>query len=126
MVLSLTLDRPSGDGAIVAFVTALGMALGLQNATARTLAVPDLTTTVLTLTITGIACDSKAAGGSDSMLGRRLVPVVTMFLGGLLGATLTVREHGSIDLTIATAVLTAVVVAASFSARSQAEWTTKR
>ena len=43
-------------------IALLGAAMGLQNATARTLAVPDLTTTVLTLTITGISADSRAAG----------------------------------------------------------------
>ena len=36
--------------------------MGLQNATARKLAVPDLTTTVLTLTITGMVVDSRWAG----------------------------------------------------------------
>jgi uncharacterized membrane protein YoaK (UPF0700 family) len=126
LVLSLMLDRPYGDGSIVAFVAVLGIALGLQNATARTLAVPDLTTTVLTLTITGIASDSKAAGGANSKLGRRLVPIVTMFLGGLLGAALTVHGHGAVDLTLATAVLVAVVTAASVAARSTAAWTAKR
>jgi hypothetical protein len=33
----------------------LGIAMGLQNATASLRAVPDLTTTVLTLTIVGIS-----------------------------------------------------------------------
>ena len=33
----------------------LGISMGIQNATVRKLAVPDLTTTVLTLTITGVA-----------------------------------------------------------------------
>jgi hypothetical protein len=31
--------------------------MGVQNAVARQLAVPDLTTTVLTMTLTGIAAD---------------------------------------------------------------------
>jgi len=35
--------------------------MGLQNATARRLAVPDLTTTVLTLTLTGIVVLTAAA-----------------------------------------------------------------
>jgi len=38
----------------------------LQNATARRLGVPDLTTTVLTLTLTGLAADSKLAGGRNT------------------------------------------------------------
>ena len=37
-------------------------AMGLRNAVVRKLAVPDLTTTVLTLTVTGLAADSGLAG----------------------------------------------------------------
>ncbi len=40
----------------------LATSMGAQNSTARRLAVPDLTTTVLTLTITGIAADSALVG----------------------------------------------------------------
>src|SRR4029434_5423482 len=40
------------------------VAMGLRNATVRRLAVPDLTTTVLPLTLTGIAADSHLAGGA--------------------------------------------------------------
>jgi len=36
---------------------------GLQNATVRRLAVPDVTTTVLTLSLTGLAADSWLACG---------------------------------------------------------------
>jgi len=41
-----------------ALIVGLGAAMGIQDAAARKIAVPDLTTTVLTLTITGIAADS--------------------------------------------------------------------
>lgn len=44
-------------------IVCLGLAMGLQNAVARRLGVPDLTTTVLTLTLTGLAADSTPAGG---------------------------------------------------------------
>ena len=43
----------------------LGAALGIQNAAARKIAVPDLTTTVLTLAITGIAADSTLAAATE-------------------------------------------------------------
>jgi len=36
-----------------------GLAMGTRNAAVRKLAIPDLTTTVLTLTVTGIAADSS-------------------------------------------------------------------
>ena len=38
----------------------LAIALGVQNAVARKLAVPDMTTTVLTMTLTGIGADLRA------------------------------------------------------------------
>ena len=44
----------------IAALLALGM--GIQNAMARRLAVPDLTTIVLTMTLTGIAADVRAKG----------------------------------------------------------------
>jgi hypothetical protein len=40
-------------------------AMGMRNAAVRKLAVPDLTTTVLTLTITGLAADSSLAHGTN-------------------------------------------------------------
>ncbi|MDQ2956936.1 MAG: DUF1275 domain-containing protein, partial [Actinomycetota bacterium] len=41
----------------------LAVAMGIQNSTVRALGAPDLTTTVLTLTITGLSADSSLAGG---------------------------------------------------------------
>ncbi|MFF0449966.1 YoaK family protein [Streptomyces sp. NPDC004609] len=66
----------------------LGVAMGAQNAVARRLGVPDLTTTVLTLTLTGLAADSTAAGGKAPRPGRRIMSVLAMFLGALVGAAL--------------------------------------
>src|SRR5690242_13098305 len=42
-----------GSQSRYALIVLLALAMGIQNATARRLAVPDLTTTVLTLTLTG-------------------------------------------------------------------------
>jgi hypothetical protein len=55
--------------------------------------VPDLTTTVLTLTITGLAADSAIAGGSGSAAGRRFVAVVAMLVGALVGAAFALHVH---------------------------------
>jgi hypothetical protein len=42
--------------------------MGIQNASVRELGVPDFTTTVLTLTLTGLAAaDSSLAGGANSL-----------------------------------------------------------
>jgi uncharacterized membrane protein YoaK (UPF0700 family) len=50
----------SGD----AVIALLALAMGVRNATVRRLGVPDLTTTVLTMTLTGLAADSRVAGDS--------------------------------------------------------------
>jgi len=67
-------------------ITALAM--GLRNAVVRKLAVPDVTTTVLTLTVTGIASDSSLAGGANPRWKTRLASIVTMFAGAATGALL--------------------------------------
>jgi hypothetical protein len=51
---------------------ALAAALGIQNSTVRHLGAPDLTTTVLTLTLTGLIADSALAGGPGAKPHRRL------------------------------------------------------
>ena len=67
------------------------IAMGMRNAAVRKLAVPDLTTTVLTLTITGLAADSSLARGTNPRLQRRIAAVVAMFAGAALGS-ITLRH----------------------------------
>lgn len=74
----------SGD----AIIAILAVAMGTRNAAVRRLGVPDLTTTVLTMTLTGLAGDSKLAGGSGKGTLRRLAAVGSMLAGALIGALL--------------------------------------
>ncbi|MDX6521618.1 MAG: hypothetical protein QOF08_2223, partial [Gaiellales bacterium] len=85
---------------------------GVQNATARRLAVPDLTTTVLTLTLTGIASDSQLAGGSGANTGPRLVSVAAMLLGAAIGALLVIKVAAVASLALAAGILAIVCLAA--------------
>lgn len=64
------------------------VAMGVRNATVRRLAVPDLTTTVLTLTLIGVAADSSLAGGNNPRPLRRIFSVVAMFAGAAIRAIL--------------------------------------
>jgi uncharacterized membrane protein YoaK (UPF0700 family) len=77
VVAAVTDVRPyalSGD--VVIAMLALGM--GIRNATVRRLAVPDLTTTVLTMTLTGLAADARSAGGSGQGSARRTAAVLAI------------------------------------------------
>ena len=65
VILSAIAGSAIQGGLRYGLVAVLAVAMGIQNATARGLAIPDLTTTVLTMTITGIAADTHAAGGRD-------------------------------------------------------------
>jgi len=100
----------------------LGVAMGSQNGVVRKLGVPDLTTTVLTLTITGAASDSRLGGGKDGKVGRRLLSAVAMFLGGYVGAVLALHVSDALPL-LACGLLLALqsVVLTRFS-RSDRPW----
>src|SRR5260221_3375848 len=86
-----------------ALIALTALAMGTRNAAARKLAIPDLTTTVLTLTITGIGADSSLAKGNNPRLARRVASVAAMFLGAALGAVV-VRYSISAALWLATAI----------------------
>ena len=86
--------------ALIAFTA---LAMGTRNAAVRKLAIPDLTTTVLTLTITGIGADSSLASGNNPRLARRVESVAAMFLGAALGAVV-IRYSISAALWLATAI----------------------
>jgi uncharacterized membrane protein YoaK (UPF0700 family) len=100
-VILAAAGSPVTTGYRYALIAVLGISMGIQNASARKIAVPDLTTTVLTLTITGIAADSTLAGGSGSKAGRRLLAIVTMLVGAFLGAALIRHTQAYYPLLIA-------------------------
>ena len=110
-------SRPIPASLRYALIVSLSLAMGAQNATARKLAVPDLTTTVLTLTITGIAADSPLAGATGAHVARRLISVAAMFAGALAGALLVLRVHIVYPLVIALIILAVVAVFATVRAR---------
>jgi uncharacterized membrane protein YoaK (UPF0700 family) len=97
-VVHVHANRVSGD----VIVALLAFAMGIRNATVRRVAVPDLTTTVLTMTLTGLAADSRLAGGTGTGSLRRVSAVVTMLLGALAGALL-VRSSLTLPLAVAAA-----------------------
>jgi uncharacterized membrane protein YoaK (UPF0700 family) len=93
-----------------AVIVLTGVAMGLRNAIARKLAVPDLTTTVLTLTITGLAADSSLAGGENPRWQRRVAAILAMICGAFAGARMLAY---SISLPLAVASGIAAVCAAA-------------
>jgi uncharacterized membrane protein YoaK (UPF0700 family) len=103
----VAIGLPVGDGGVRRYVVIglLAAGLGLQNATVRRLAVPDISTTVLTMTLTGLAADSRLGGGHSPRVGRRVTAVGLIAAGALLGALL-------LRVDVALPVLAAAVVIA--------------
>jgi uncharacterized membrane protein YoaK (UPF0700 family) len=102
-------------GTRYALIALLALAMGVQNATARRLAVTDLTTTVLTLTLTGIAADSWLGGGSGAHTARRVLSVGAMLLGALIGALLLLKVAPVAPVALAAALLASVSVASTLA-----------
>jgi uncharacterized membrane protein YoaK (UPF0700 family) len=98
-----------GDGRF-ATIAILAAALGVQNSTVRHLGAPDLTTTVLTLTLTGLAADSALAGGPGAKPHRRLGSVAAMLAGAAAGAGI-LQWSATAVIAIAAALAGAVSVA---------------
>jgi uncharacterized membrane protein YoaK (UPF0700 family) len=95
------------------------LAMGLRNATVRRLKVPDLTTTVLTLTLTGLAADSSLSGGENKNWRRRIAAVLATFLGAVVGAVLVRTSGLVVPLVITGAVVLIVTLAYSLHPASR-------
>ena len=89
-----------------------GVAMGVRNAVVRKVAVRDLTTTVLTLTITGIVADSSLTGGTNPGLWRRACSVVLMFGGAAAGVLLL--RHSLVLPMVVTGVIAAVCAVGAY------------
>jgi uncharacterized membrane protein YoaK (UPF0700 family) len=106
-----------------ALIVPMALAMGTQNATARRLAVPDLTTTVLTLTVTGMAADSRLAGGKGGHPARRLLAVAGMLAGALAGGVLVVHVDLIAPLAAAATLMATTAIAAYAVSRTRPSWT---
>jgi uncharacterized membrane protein YoaK (UPF0700 family) len=111
-VLTGTAVLPFTGHGSLAVIAILAAALGLQNSTVRHLGAPDLTTTVLTLTLTGLAADNALAGGPGAKPHRRLGSIAAMLGGAAAGAGI---QQWSPTATIAIAATLVMAVTAAFT-----------
>ena len=111
---------------IILLIVLLAPAMGIQNSTARKLSVPDLPTTVLTMTLTGVVADASAHGHQQSKLGRRAVVMLALASGALTGALLRAHGHENIILMVMLGCLLAVIAMMIPHVHSDAPWVTGR
>jgi uncharacterized membrane protein YoaK (UPF0700 family) len=120
LVVAAAAGTPVGHGPADAMAAVLAVALGLQNAVVRRLAVSDLTTTVLTMTLTGIAADVRTSG--RVVVVRRLLAVVAMLAGAVCGALLVRHADPAVALGLALGLLLITLVGTAMAARTPAAW----
>ena len=109
-----------GTGDRIGVAPLLAMAIGGQNAAVRQLKVFDLTTTVLTMTLTGMAADIRERDRFAVL--RRLLAVGAMLVGALLGAWLVIEVGDAAALGLAAMLLAIVTASGSAASRSPAQW----
>jgi uncharacterized membrane protein YoaK (UPF0700 family) len=95
-----------GAPGALAVIALLALAMGVRNATMRHVGVADLTTTVLTGTLSNLAAGLPLFGGSGEATARRLLTVLALLLGALSGALL-------LQVTLVLAMAAAVALAAA-------------
>jgi uncharacterized membrane protein YoaK (UPF0700 family) len=110
------------DAARYALIAMLSFAMGTQNATIRKLAVPDLTTNVLTSTVTELAAESRLAGGNGQGMGRRFVALLAILIGAIAGAALVLDVSIAAALGLATGLLALTGLAAYRVSAVAAPW----
>jgi uncharacterized membrane protein YoaK (UPF0700 family) len=97
-----------GLTAVTIAAPVIALQMGVQAMVARHLAVRDMTTVVVTSTLTSLAGESFVGGGKGTVWNRRFAAIAVILIGAALG-TLALRLHVSVPI-IAAAALTIGVV----------------
>jgi uncharacterized membrane protein YoaK (UPF0700 family) len=110
-----------GGGLVYALIGLSSIGMGMQNAVARHLAVPGLTTTVVTMALTGFMVDLPALGISGPAQRRAGWAVLALFSGAAVGATFMVYGRAFAPLvTVAAVAAVAATAYLVFDARAVA------
>ncbi len=91
-------------------IALLAVGIGTRNAAVRHIGVPDMSTTVLTTTLTRLASGSPLAGGGNPHARLGLTSVVSLFGGALVGAVLVLHAGATWSLGIAAGIVAATAV----------------
>jgi uncharacterized membrane protein YoaK (UPF0700 family) len=93
VVLFVAGDEPART-VMVTVTTLAALAMGIQAAAARHIAIKDVTTVVVTSTLTGLAADSAFGSGKGGGSVRRFAAVGLILLGAAVGALLLQAHLG--------------------------------
>lgn len=95
----------------------LAVAMGIQAATARHLAVKDITTVVVTSLITGLAADSRVGSGVGQPWVRR-VAALALICAGAIGGALAISLHLGAGVALSAAIVLVVTLVGHLAQRA--------
>ena len=110
--ISLILEDVGWQSIGVIIAAVIAMHMGSQALIARHLGVRDMTTVVITSTMTSLAGESLVGKQRPRLLNRRLGAVLAMFAGAAIGVLL-LRIHFSVPIGLGVAITAAVTVLGS-------------
>jgi uncharacterized membrane protein YoaK (UPF0700 family) len=110
-VVALLVDVRPREFAAGLVIALLAIAMGMRTATVRRIGVPDLNTTLVTLTVVGLGADIGTAAGRAVDTRRRIAAVAALFAGALAGALLL---RADLALTLFVAAATSLVAGLAY------------
>ncbi|MDT5016052.1 MAG: hypothetical protein QOD39_2212 [Mycobacterium sp.] len=117
VVMLMTLSILAGTGVVdyhdntkLFLIAGLAVAFGIQNSTARQFGIQELSTTVLTTTISGLGFDSRLAGGTGEREKLRYSVIFAIIGGAVVGATITTYTAAPVIALAALVVATSAAI----------------
>jgi uncharacterized membrane protein YoaK (UPF0700 family) len=112
---------PAVDSApTVTVAVVAAAAMGMQNAVARQIAVPDLNTSVVSMSMIGLAADHRHSSRQTAL--RRLLAVLSLLTGAIVGAVLVQTVGPAPAFGLILVLLAGVGGAAHLMLRRGADW----
>jgi uncharacterized membrane protein YoaK (UPF0700 family) len=111
LLASMAALLPDQNLSVYCVIAITAATMGYRNAVVRKIGLPDLTTTVLTLTITGLGADSRLAGGENPRWQRRVAAVLALVVGAFVGAQ-AVNRSTALALMVAALITSSCAVIA--------------
>lgn len=87
-ILAAATSPKPGHPSAYLMIALLAFTMGVRSTTVRRYNVPDISTVVLTMTLSSLASATRLTGGYGRDSSRRLAAVVAMFIGAVAGALL--------------------------------------
>jgi len=107
--LVLAVDPSENHLAGTITTSVLALVMGMQAAAARKIGVADVTTVVVTSTMVGLASESRLAGGAGDKWPRRLLAVLGILVGALVGA-LTLQVNLWLGVVVTAVIIGSVTI----------------